>query len=185
MAPCGSEEGEVVILEGPEIVKNGSISAGLGLLLNGKAQRMLVVIHQPLKGDQLFVLQEKHVQLLINESDRIGLEKGKLQIIVVPFNGHPVTLNEARFVVAKLSKDGVKSAILLSKGFHTRRSSGVYSQEGARFGVRIIPYPYFCEYKNDNWWQHPEGIHDFFEQSIKLAYYLMRGYVSIRYLYCS
>jgi hypothetical protein len=165
------------------MVKNGPINAGLKFLFNGKAKRMVLIIHQPLKDDQLFALQEKYVQLLTNESDRIGLEEGKFQIIVVPFSSHPITLNEARFVVTKLSKDGVKSAILLSKGFHTRRSSGVYSQEGARFGVRIIPYPYFNEYTNDNWWQHPEGVHDFFEQSIKLVYYFMRGYVSIKSLW--
>ena len=183
MAPCGSEEGEIAILKGSEIVKNGAINAALKLLLNGKAERVLVVIHQPLKGDQQFILQEKHVQLLINELDRIGLGKRKLQIIVVPFNGHPVTLNEARFVVTKLSQDGIRSAILLSKGFHTRRSLGVYSQEGARVGLRIIPSPYFTEYKDDNWWQHAEGLHDLCEQYIKLTYYFIRGYVSIKYLY--
>jgi hypothetical protein len=183
LAPCGSQEAEVVILEGSQIVKNGAINAGFKLLSNGKAKCMVLIIHQPLKDDQLFALQEKYVQLLVHESDRIGLEGGKFQIIVVPFSNHPITLNEARLVMTKLSQDGIRSAILLSKGFHTRRSFGVYSQEGARVGLRIIPSPYFTEYKIDNWWQHAEGIHDLFEQYMKLTYYLMRGYVSIKYLY--
>ena len=164
------------------MVKNGAIDAGLKLLFNGKAERMVLVIHQPLKDDQLFALQERYMQLLTNESDRIGLGKGKFQITVVPFAGHPTTLNEARFVLTKLTQDGIRSAILLSKGFHTRRSFGVYNQEGARVGVRIIPSPYFIEYKNDNWWKHAKGVHDFFEQTIKLAYYLLRGYLSVKSL---
>ena len=172
-----------MILEGSQIVKNGAINAGLKLLFNGKAERMVLVIHQPLKDDQLFALQERYIQLLTNESDRIGLGKRKFQITVVPFAGHPTTLNEARFVLTKLTQDGIRSAILLSKGFHTRRSFGVYNQEGARVGVRIIPSPYFTEYKNDNWWKHPKGVHDFFEQTIKLAYYLLRGYLSIKSLW--
>jgi hypothetical protein len=172
-----------VILDGSEIVKNGAINAGWRLLFDGKAKRILVVVHQPLEDDQFLVLQQKDVQRLVNESNRIGLEKEKFQIIVAPFASHPSTLNEARFVLTKLTQDGVRSAILLSKGFHTRRSFGVYNQEGARVGVRIIPYPYFYEYENDNWWRHRKGVHDFLEQSIKLAYYLMRGYVSIKYLW--
>jgi hypothetical protein len=182
LAPCSSEKAEAVILEGSQTVRNGAINVGLKLLFDGKAERMVLVIHQPLKDDQLVALQEKYIRLLINESDRIGLGKGKFQITVVPFAGHPATLNEARFVLTKLTQDGIRSAILLSKGFHTRRSFGVYNQEGARVGVRIIPSPYFTEYKNDNWWKHLQGVRDFFEQTIKLAYYLLRGYVSIKSL---
>lgn len=184
MAPCSIERAEVVILDGSQIPKKGAINAGLRLLLNGKAKRLFVVIHQPVESLKLFVLEREYAQLLVNESDRIGLEKVRFQIVVVPSNGHPVTLNEARFVVTILSKDEIRSAILLSKGFHTRRSFGIYSQEGARVGLRVIPLPYFNKYKDDNWWQHAEGVHDLFEQYIKLFYYVIRGYVSIKYLYC-
>jgi hypothetical protein len=183
LAPSSIERAEVVILDGSQILKNGAINAGLRLLLNGKAKRLFVVIHQPPESLKVFVLEREYAQLLVNESDRIGLEKVRFQIVVVPSNGHPVTLNEARFVVTILSKDEIRSAILLSKGFHTRRNFGVYSQEGARVGLRIIPLPYFNKYKDDNWWQHAEGVHDLFEQYIKLFYYVIRGYISIRYLY--
>lgn len=173
-----------MILGGTQVLKNGAINAGIRLLSNGKANRMVVVVlHQLSKEDQLFGLQEKYAQLLIHESEQLDLERGRFQVILAPINGHPVTLNEAKFVVAKISQNGIRSAILLSEGFHGRRSFGVYSQEGARVGLHIIPSSYFTEYKNDNWWQHAKGVHDFFGESIKLAYYLVQGYVSIEYLY--
>jgi hypothetical protein len=184
LSPSSSEQAEVVILEGSSMVENGAINVGLNLVSTGKAGRILVVMHQPTNQNQLLALQKKYLHLLIDESDRIGLKKEKFQIIVVPSAGHPITLNEARFVLAELNQDGTRSAILLSKGFHTRRSFGVYSQEAARVGVRIIPVSYFTDYKIEDWWKHRKGVHDFFEQFIKLAYYVIRGYVSVRYLCC-
>jgi hypothetical protein len=183
MAPNGSEEAEVLIVEGTQVVRKDAINAGIRLLSDGKVKHMLVVVlHEMSKGDQLFAIQDKYAQLLISESEKLGLERGKFQVIVTPIRGHPITLTEARFVMARLSQEGVKSAILLSEGFHTRRSLGVYSQEGARAGIRISPHPYFAEYRLDDWWTRPEGIHAFFVESVKLAYYLMRGYLSVKFL---
>jgi hypothetical protein len=70
--------------------------------------------------------------------ERLGVKKEKVEVISAPIPGHPITLSEARYVVAKLAKDGVQSAILLSSGFHTRRSVGVYRQEGAKLRERIV-----------------------------------------------
>ena len=183
MAPNGSEGAEVLIVEGTQVVKNVAVNAGMRLLSNGKAKHMLVVVlHKPSKENQLFAIQDKYTQLLIGEAEKMGMAGGKFQVIVTPINGHPITLTESRFVVAKLFQEGVKSAILLSEGFHTRRSFGVYSQEGARVGLRIIPSAYFSEYERDNWWQHGEGIYDFLQESMKLAYYVLCGYLSVKYL---
>jgi uncharacterized iron-regulated protein len=137
------------------------------------------------KGDQVFALDGKYMQLLKDELECLGLEKEKVQFLSAPIDGHPITLQEARHVVARLSQDGVRSAVLLSGGFHTRRSFGVYNQEGIRAGIRIIPYSYFSKYESDFWWYDVEGIWDFVEESAKLAYYLLYGYVSIKSLWIS
>jgi uncharacterized SAM-binding protein YcdF (DUF218 family) len=58
----------------------------------------------------------------MDELQNLGLKKEKVQVISAPIDGHPITLAEPRFVVAKLSQNGTRSAILVSEGFHTRRS---------------------------------------------------------------
>jgi hypothetical protein len=182
LAPTSKERVEVVILEGTQVVKKGALNAGMRLLADGKAKRMVVVLHRPSETNQVFALEDKYTQLLMNELELLGLEKERVQIISAPIDGHPVTLNEARFVVAKLSQNGTRSAILLSEGFHTRRSFAVYSQEGARVGLRVVPYSYFTEYESNSWWHEPQGVSEFVNESLKLAYYLVRGYVSIKSL---
>jgi hypothetical protein len=184
LAPTSEEKAEVLIVEGNDVVKDGALNTGMRLLSEGRANRMVVVLHQQSQEGQVFALQGKYAQLIINELEHLGLEKEKVQVISAPIEGHPITLSEARFVVAKLSQNGVRSAILLSNGFHTRRSVGVYRQEGTRVGLQVVPYPYFIEYKSNSWWHETQGISDFVEEGFKLAYYLVHGYVSIRFLWC-
>jgi hypothetical protein len=173
----------MVILEGTQVVKKGALNAGMRLLADGKAKSMVVVLQHPSKENQVFALEDRYTQLIMNELEHLGLEKEKVQVISAPIDGHPITLTEARFVVAKLSQNGVRSAILLSKGFHTRRSFGVYSQEGARVGLHVVPYTYFIEYDTNSWWHETEGVSDFVEESFKLVYYLLHGYISIKSLW--
>ncbi len=183
MAPTSEEKAEVLILEGTEIVKNGALNTGMRLLADGTANRMIVVLHKRLEEGQAFALQEKYPQMIIAGLEHLGLDKKKVQVISAPIDGHPVTLSEARFVVAKLSQDGVRRAIIISNGFHTRRSLAVYSQEGARMGLRVVPYSYFIGYDGNSWWKESQGTFDFVTESLKLGYYLLHGYVSIKSLW--
>ena len=184
MAPLGEGKAEVVIVEGEAVVKNGALYAAMRLLSQGKAHRMVVVLHRPSKeSSHVFALQEKYAQLIINEMERLGVKKEKVEVISAPIPGHPITLSEARFVVAKLSRDGVRSAILLSNGFHTRRSVGVYRQEGAKVGLHVAPYAYFIDYERESWWQESQGVGDFIQETAKLAYYVGRGYLSVKYVW--
>ena len=183
LAPSSSERAELAILEGTQVVENGALDAGISLLSAGKANGLVVVLHHPLREGQVFALQEKYTGLIIDELARLGLERGKVQVISAPVDGHPITLAEAQFVVGELSRNGVRSAILVSKGFHARRSFGAYSQEGERVGLHVVPYSYFIEYERNAWWHEPQGVGDFVTESLKLAYYLFRGYVSMKSLW--
>ena len=172
-----------MILEGTQVVDKGAINTGVRLLSDGKAKKMVVVLHHPSKENQVFVLEEKYTELMMNELQHLGLEKGKVQVISAPIDGHPITLTEAQFVVSKLSQKGVRSAILVSKGFHARRSFGVYNQEGTKVGLHVFPCPYFIEYESNGWWRTVEGISDFVGEAFKITYYLLHGYVSIKSLW--
>ena len=183
LAPTSDEGAETVILEGTDIVKKGAPNAGLELLSDGKAKSLVVVLHHPSKDRQVFAIQENYPQLVLNELKHLGLEMEKVQVISVPIGSHPITLAEARFVVSRLSQQGIRSAILLSEGFHTRRSFWVYSQEGNRVGLHVVPFPYFIEYESNSWWHDAQGISDFVNENLKLAYYLLNGYVSIKSLW--
>jgi hypothetical protein len=107
LAPTSNERAGVVILEGSQVVESGALDAGIRLLSNGRATRLVVVIQQHSKKGQVFALEKKYTLLIFDELRHLGLDNEKVQIISAPIDGHPITLSEARFVVAKLSGNGV------------------------------------------------------------------------------
>jgi len=82
-----------------------------------------------------------------------------------------------------ISKDNIKSAILLSSGFHTRRSYLVYQHVGDSYHIQIYPSACFNSYNLDNWWKQEGGLRDFALELMKLVYYLGGGYIPLKLSY--
>jgi len=180
LAPEGTGNADVVILEGEGRIREKAVKVGIELLSSGNAKRMVVVLQQNGGDEKIFALDDYSL-LLVKNLQSLKLRKDQFLIIEVPTN-HPITLTEARIVLADLSKHGVKSAILAAEGFHTRRSLWAYKQVGLSLGIEIIPFPIFVKYRSDNWWQKAEGLREFFWESIKFSYYLLRGYIPVKSL---
>ncbi|HAR96693.1 MAG TPA: hypothetical protein DCR97_12145 [Deltaproteobacteria bacterium] len=85
-----------------------------------------------------FGISRHYEQILEDELQELGLKKGQYVLVSVPVS-HPITLTEARAVLDVLSRESIKSAVLLSKGFHTRRSYLLYRDRGRTRGIHIIP----------------------------------------------
>lgn len=180
LSPEGSENAEVVILEGTELMREKSIEIAIDLLSSGETGRLVIVYHNS-RNERIFARHSYYDLFLIKALEDLGVKKDKIQVIEVP-KDHPITLTEAQIVLSNLSKQQVKSAILLAEGFHTRRSFWSYKQVGLPMGIKIIPHPYFTKYRNDNWWLCIDGIFDFVDEGMKFFYYLISGYIPIKSL---
>jgi hypothetical protein len=183
MAPQGTGKAEAVTVEGEQVIREGAVRAGVALIKEGRAKLLILVLHRYAENEQLFAIQEHYPDRLGEELEKRGLKKDQYRIYLVPINGHPVTLTEARYVVPRLSQAGIHQSFLLCLSFHTRRSFLVYQSQGDALGVRFIPFPYFPSYGRDNWWRDTEGIKDFGFEAIKLVYYLGNGYISFSKLF--
>ena len=89
----------------------------------------------------------------------------------------------ARVALDALSRENVKSGILISSGFHTRRSFLAYQFAGIPHQIKIFPAACFTEYELDQWWEIYPGIRDFGTEVLKLAYYLVGGYIPLKFSY--
>jgi len=96
---------------------------------------------------------------------------------------HPITLREAEVVLNNLSRENIKSAILVSPGFHTRRSYLVYQYIGRPLQIKIFPEASFTGYNLDNWLVQERGFRDFTVELFKLVYYLAGGYIPFKFSY--
>ena len=180
LAPEGTGKADVVILEGEELIREKAVKIGIELLSSGNAKRMVVVLQRTPEDEKTFGLPDYSL-LLVKNLQSLKLRKDQFLTIEVPTN-HPITLTEARIVLADLSKHGVKSAILVSEGFHTRRSFWAYKQVGLSLGIEMIPFPIFVKYRSENWWRNVRGARDFVSECLKFIYYLIRGYIPVKSL---
>jgi hypothetical protein len=178
LAPRGAGSAEAVLVEGFQTAQDGMMAAALSLVREGRAGQLILILHHYPEKERLFAIQEHYPERLGEELERRGLGKTQYQVWLVPYNDHPITLQEAQTVVPLLARAGIRRAFLLCEGFHTRRSFLVYQNQGAPLGVRFIPYPYFPSYDQHSWWKHTEGIKEFVAQSLKLGYYWGKGYIS-------
>ena len=180
LAPEKLGKSDVVILEGAQLIKEKPVHDAMALLSSGMANRMVIVIQQDPTNERSFALSN-YSHLITKDLEALGLHENQFQVIAVPAN-HPVTLTEAKIVLANLSKSNVRSAILMADGFHTRRSFWVYRQVGRPLGIEIISCPYFVKHPRKAWWRTVDGCYEFISESLKLFYYVIMGYIPVKSL---
>lgn len=66
------------------------------------------------------------------------------------------TLEEARMIAPELRKRAVKSYILVTSDFHTRRAGWMFRKEMPDMQVYVVASPN-AEWDLRNWWQNREG----------------------------
>jgi uncharacterized SAM-binding protein YcdF (DUF218 family) len=183
MAPTTTDSADVVVLAGNSLIDKGGLHEGVVLLSQGRANRMVVVLLYPLEAGPDSALERECGRLIAYESHRLDVKEERSSVLSVPIGGHPITRSEARFVTDKLHDDGVRSAILLADGFHTRRSIAAYRLEASRLSLNIVPRAHFTGYDGDSWWRTSKGIGDFVTEASKFLYYLTEGYLPVSSLW--
>jgi len=182
MAPTGDYKADVAILEGTEFISTGIVTSGIDLLSSGKVKRIVVILQNIAPAHRPYGINGDYPDTIKQKLKNLGLKEIEFKVIIVP-RRHPVTLKEAEIALEALSKENIKSAILLSPGFHTRRSYLVYQYIGRPMQIKIFPAASFTNYQLNNWWVQESGVRDFTAELLKLGYYLAGGYIPFKFSY--
>lgn len=185
MAPESSlTEGmaDVVILEGTGTIGKSVVAKGIELLSSGQAKHMAIVLHSIGKNHWPFAFHEDYPSSVKMELQKLGLKDSDFTIIVTPIR-NPVTLTSAKGALQILAKDRIKEAILVSPGFHMRRSFLVYQHLSLPLKIKIYPVACFDRYQLNDWWSHDYGPRDFLLELQKLALYMAKGYIPLKISY--
>lgn len=178
LAPAEKARADVVIVEGETTVQTRAVNEAVALMRAGDVKKVIVVIHELAGGKDIFSLPQKYPELVRQGMLKKGLKKNEFEIIAVPI-GEPVTISEAKHVLAHLAKQDCKSAIIKAKGFHSRRSLLAYRYVGNSMNIYVFPSTFYVGYQLESWWRYPDGFRDFFSESFKLFYYSLRGYIPL------
>jgi hypothetical protein len=173
---------DVVILEGTQFIDRAIVTKGMGLMSSGKARHMIIVLHRISPDDWPFAFHEDYSSSVRMELQTLGMKESAFTIIEIPIR-NPITLTSAKGALEILVQDSVKSALLVSPGFHLRRSYLVYQHLSMPWNIKIYPVACFDDYETDNWWHERNGIRDFISESAKLMYYMAKGYIPFKLCY--
>lgn len=179
MAPRGEYTADIAILGGTSFLDRQIAEAGFDLLKQGKVKRLVVVLHNIHPLHRPYGMNESYPEMVRKEILKRGLKEKDFEILVTHIH-EPLTLTEAQGAMKVIAKTNIKSAILLTPGFHTRRSYLVYQCIADPYKITIYPQACLNGYKLEKWWTQEGGPRDFATESLKLAYYVLWGHIPLK-----
>jgi hypothetical protein len=93
------------------------------------------------------------------------------EIIPVRHDAEPIGLNSTYDIRTFLTRERVRSVIVVSPAFRSRRSSLVYTEVLAPVGIEVHCLPVFGDHTPQNWTRTWHGLQDVALQFIKLQFY--------------
>lgn len=94
----------------------------------------------------------------------------KVEILPVKHE-EPITLNTARQVSERLTGRGVKSLLILTSGFKSKRIHLIFSHVLSQTGIETYCLPVWGSHRPENWAETWHGAQEVFLQLVKLGYY--------------
>ena len=135
----------------------------------GIADKLFVPIEVPNEPETPHSVSEGIAELMAREAHVLKIEPIPIQI------NEPVSLNAANQIRDFLISDHVKSVIVVSPGFRSRRYFLIYSAVFRPAGIQVGCAPVFGITTVHNWMKSWHGMQSVAEQFFKLQYY--RSYV--------
>ena len=83
----------------------------------------------------------------------------------------PISLNVAKRCAEELRARGIRSVILVTEGFRSRRAAEIYLRVLKPLGITVYIQPVFGSRTPDNWFKSWHGIQEIGLQVAKLWYY--------------
>ena len=141
------------------------------LIARGYSHRVAVTRY--IQNDRLaragLTLPRRYDEIVDIFLEEVGLDPRSVERI--PINPEdPITLNLVKQFAEYARHAGIKSVIVVTEPYHSRRSFMAYSQALAG-SVRVKVYPSASGLQVSNWWKTKDGIFEVFQESLKLEYY--------------
>lgn len=120
------------------------------------------------------------VVLVSGAGGKYGLYENELAIPFAVRHGYPAqwfigfpqdarsTREEAGPILAELGKRNIRSFLLVTSNYHTRRSGRIFREKAKGFAFRVVAAPDEV-YHPDSWWREREGRKTAFYEWVKLV----------------
>lgn len=137
------------------------------LYLRGYAPKILIVDYP---DDIFYGSMESQLALIL--ARRTGVPDHDLVRITAPVTS---TAEEAAAYRAYAERNGLKSLLVVTTAFHSRRSRWIFERVFAGSGIRLsYAAAYDPHVTERNWYKSDEGLVVYFSETLKTLYYYLR-----------
>ena len=159
-----SDTSDALLLENFNL-NYGVFMRGSALQKAGVAPRVLI--------PSLFDVNRLGITESSMQLTRLAAQAAKLETFeLIPIRERePVAQNAAKQIRDFLVKQNIRSVVVVTPGFRSRRSEIVYDAELAAHGIRVGCVPVFTGVDAENWTSTWHGMQQVLEQFMKLQYY--------------
>jgi hypothetical protein len=157
---------DIILIENWDYPYFSTFVSASRLQAQGFAERIIIASNDRKEKD-IATVYEKAIALY---SSKAGIRPGTVEEIKL-MPSEPVTLNRARQISEILKARAIRSVILVSGYYHSKRSTLAYRRFLEPTGTRILSYPADPEEMPDQWWKSPSGIKVVSMQFLKYVLY--------------
>jgi uncharacterized SAM-binding protein YcdF (DUF218 family) len=109
----------------------------------------------------------------INVMKKLGVNDSSIVVLETP-GGVTSTRDEALALLKYVQENSVKSLIIVTTAFHGRRTQWTFNRVlGSMPAKFLVSTGAHLNFDETNWWKHEDGFLMFFDEYLKLIYYLL------------
>ena len=124
----------------------------------------------PTARSSIYPSQTQATLVILQE---LGIPDSVIQVVNFPQNVSS-TLDETKTLNEYLNQYSMKSVIIVTDAFHTRRARYIFQKELQTESIKIMMSPAsHWKFDETNWWKYEEGFVSFINEYIKLLHYLL------------
>jgi uncharacterized SAM-binding protein YcdF (DUF218 family) len=142
---------------------------GLELQRQGYARLMIV------SNEEVHTHGLETTWLALHEAGLAAPELADADLVVLDNPPPESTIDEARRVAGILTSRGLRSVLLVTDAFHSRRAWLLFHAVFERHGLSVRSTPTTDSYDLAHWWAHPVSARRTVEEWTKLGWYAVQG----------
>jgi len=120
-----------------------------------------------------FGIYPSQTQATLDILEELEIPDSVIHIADFP-QGVSSTLDETKALNKYLNQYFIKSVLIVTDVFHTRRARYIFQKELQEESIKIIMSPAsHWKFDETNWWKYEEGFVSFINEYIKLLHYLL------------
>ena len=167
---------ELAVLEANSLPSKKFLNA-VGNLYQKKTFSKLIIFLREDKVDFSLISVNEKEEKLISYLVSAKIDADKIQIVRLPLSKNVDSDEAAKGLLKIAVSENIKSVLVLTKEFESKRILRVYQKNLASLPVQISMFPFPSDFSASNWFLSEEGLKDVCFEGIKYLYYMFRGII--------